>query len=70
MSEIPAFINSFSEGNWWVVPAYAMLAYIVSGLDASFFTEEFKSTWPKPVRMIWDFVSNNIGKSRNSGSAD
>jgi|TARA_R110002096_G_scaffold404993_1_gene602897 hypothetical protein len=69
MNDLPSFLSAFSEGHLWVVPAYTLFSGIVSALDASFFTEEFKSSWPKPIRMIWDTIAMNIGKSRNAGSA-
>tara|TARA_R110000744_G_scaffold377887_1_gene493370 strand:+ start:1231 stop:1443 length:213 start_codon:yes stop_codon:yes gene_type:complete len=70
MSDLPAFVSIFSEGNLWVVPAYTMFAGIVAALDASFFTEDFKASWPKPIRMAWDLIAMNVGKSRNEGSAN
>lgn len=71
MSDLAAsLVIFFAEGNLWVVPAYTMFAGIVAALDASFFTEEFKASWPKTMRMTWDIIAMNVGKSRNEGSAN
>ncbi len=67
--ELPAFLAQFAAGHWWVVPAYGLTVLIVGALDATFFTEDWKATWPAWLRNGWNVVALNFWKSRNEGSA-
>lgn len=64
--ELPAFLEAFAVGHWWVVPAFGLMCVSIGYADTFLKESGAKASWNPMVRQVWNFLAQNVLQSKNA----